>query len=275
VSHPKGYVAKRLAYAAIALLILAGIAGIYYLKIRPETGSISGSIYGSPQPVVKPDEARPVVTVEELAQQIKEAKAYEVAGSVEAKHKALLVYREAAKKISKDLINSLDAEMLSTAVADDKQGLNDDALRKYSSVFSRWLRQAKEGQVVVTISDPAQDGVEVGLSKTVKGEASIPSGHHVWVLVHRVDFKGMWWPQGEGVIDPKTKEWKVQVTFGEAVDVGRDFEIAAIAVNNQEHICIRDCWETAMTTNNWTPIKMPPTVGAPKIVKVKKTSHNN
>jgi hypothetical protein len=41
VSHPKGYVAKRLAYAAVALLILAGIAGVYYIKVRPERDKVS------------------------------------------------------------------------------------------------------------------------------------------------------------------------------------------------------------------------------------------
>jgi hypothetical protein len=135
--------------------------------------------------------------------------------------------------------------------------------------------KAQETNLVVTITDPAQDGIEVGLSKMVKGTANIPSGLHVWVLAHRDDARTMWWPQQEAVVDPKTKEWKAKVTFGIADDVGWDFEIAAIAVNGQEHLKLQNYWENAMATGDWKPIKMPPTVCAPKIVKVKKASHRN
>lgn len=86
---------------------------------------------------------------------------------------------------------------------------------------------AQQDAPVVEITDPDRDGLEVGRSKTVKGEADIPSGHHLWVLAHREDFKRVWWPQGEGVIDPETHHWKVQVTFGEDRDVGWNFDIAA------------------------------------------------
>jgi hypothetical protein len=133
--------------------------------------------------------------------------------------------------------------------------------------------QAQDTQVVLTVTDPAHEGVEVGQSKLVKGVASIPSGYHVWLLVRREDFTGVWWPQAEGPVDPKTKEWKANVTFGKAEDVGWKFELAAIVVSDEEHIRLQDYRTKAMLSGDWKPIEMPPTLGAPKILKVKKTSH--
>jgi len=130
----------------------------------------------------------------------------------------------------------------------------------------------QESDIAIEVTVPSRDGVEVGLSKLVKGIASVPAGHHVWVLVRREDFKGVWWPQGEAIIDPKTKEWKVDVTFGQPKVVGWNFDLAAAIVNDKNHIILRNYRIKALTTGNWVPIQMPDTVGAPVVRKVKKTS---
>lgn len=134
---------------------------------------------------------------------------------------------------------------------------------------------AQEPQDNLTITDPAQAGAEVGLSKAVKGTASIPSGCHVWVLISPEDFDGQWWPQGEGVVNPKTRGWTVRVNFGQKDDVGRTFSVAAIVVDDQEHIKLKDYRKTAIANKDWPSIDMPPTVGAPQIIEVKKISHSN
>jgi hypothetical protein len=133
---------------------------------------------------------------------------------------------------------------------------------------------AQTQQFAVMITDPERDGLEVRKGMTVKGTASIPSGYHLWVLARRSDFDGVWWPQGEGKIDPTTKEWKASVTFGEAQDIGWDFEIAAIVVDQEGHIKLREYRTKAMKENVWNPIEVPLSAATPKIRTVKKIAHN-
>jgi hypothetical protein len=130
------------------------------------------------------------------------------------------------------------------------------------------------GGYVVKITDPERDGLERGRGMNVKGTASIPSGDHLWVLAHRIDFEGVWVPQGEGKIDPRSHEWQVSVTFGETQDIGWDFEIAVVTVKEDQHILLQNYRRKAMMEGTWRPIEMPPTTSAPQIRKVKKISHN-
>jgi len=125
----------------------------------------------------------------------------------------------------------------------------------------------------IKITNPARDGIEVNHSCEVEGEAEIKSGTYLWALVHRTKgFKTVWWPQGECEIDAKTKEWVITVNFGSEVDVGYEFEIAIINVREKEHNKLEEYWTKAMESGKWNPIKMPPTIGAPQIRKVKKVS---
>lgn len=134
---------------------------------------------------------------------------------------------------------------------------------------------AQGSQYAVKFTAPARDGVKVGKEVDVKGTATIPDGNHLWVLVHRVKgFKTLWWPQGEGEIDPVTKEWDVRVSFGGPQDIGQDFEIAAVTVDNEAHLKLQEYLENAMTSGKWLPIKMPALTSAPQYRKVIKENHN-
>lgn len=127
----------------------------------------------------------------------------------------------------------------------------------------------------VTITTPARDGLQVGLDMKVSGQASnLPNGEYVWVLAHRADFGKMWWPQRQTVPDSKTGQWIAQVVFGGPQDVGYEFEIAVITVNETEHLKLQAYWEEAMLTTKWPPIRMPSTASPPVIRKVMKASHN-
>jgi hypothetical protein len=128
----------------------------------------------------------------------------------------------------------------------------------------------------ITISVPEQAiGTQVGCSLAIEGTAALPGGQHLWVFVRRADFEGVWWPQGEGKVDPKTLKWSVPVTFGQQQDVGMDFDIAVVAVTESEHIKLRDYRIKAMTTDNWLPIEMPATAAPPLYRTVRKVNHSN
>lgn len=127
-------------------------------------------------------------------------------------------------------------------------------------------------QFDVKITEPSMDNVKVGGEIDVSGSAIIPSGNHLWVLAHRKKgFEKVWWPQAEGEIDVRTHKWQVHVTIGQERDIGYEFEIAAITVNEQEHLKLKAHWDNAMETGKWRPIPMPPTTSAPVIRSVMKS----
>jgi len=127
--------------------------------------------------------------------------------------------------------------------------------------------------ITVKVTDPSRNGLEVRRTYKVTGTASIPSGSHLWVLTRREDFEGLWWPQGEGKVDPTTKAWKVMVTFGIQDDISWDFDIAVIVVANNKDSILRDYRIKAMKTGDWRPIEMPSVLAAPILLKVKKIGH--
>lgn len=74
----------------------------------------------------------------------------------------------------------------------------------------------------------------VGAAGAVGGSAVVPSGGHLWVLVHRAGIDG-WWPQGGGPVELSGNRWAVQVQYGEPQDCGFNFEIAALIVGEPTH----------------------------------------
>ena len=134
--------------------------------------------------------------------------------------------------------------------------------------------QGQTQSPIVRISVPEHDGENVGRKIEVSGSASLPPGTHLWVLVHVTPgFKGFWWPQNEGEVDPKTGTWKVDVTLGEkSEDIGHDFEIVVITVDEGSNAVLHDKRAIAVVTDKYPPIVMPPTTSAPVIRKVRKVS---
>jgi hypothetical protein len=134
-----------------------------------------------------------------------------------------------------------------------------------------WAGQDRECDVKIT--DPDRDSREVGWKALVKGTASVPPGNHLWVLVRVTPgFEEVWWPQDEGIVYQRSRQWQVYVTFGDRRDIGRDFEIAAIVVSEKEHAVLEDWKRNAARTLECRPMEMPPTTCAPAIRRVRKVS---
>lgn len=137
--------------------------------------------------------------------------------------------------------------------------------------------QEREDQFIVNIAAP-NDGTNVGRETIVKGTALIPSGHHLWVLARRNDFEPLWWPQREAKIEiPKpgarTGEWKATAVFGGPQDIGWEFDIGVITVNEEGHAILMEYWKKAMKSGDWKPIEIPNVSSPPQILKVKKVRH--
>lgn len=124
----------------------------------------------------------------------------------------------------------------------------------------------------ISITAPEKNA-EVERQTIVKGTAEIPRGNYLWVLVRRSDFRPLWWPQREAQIDPKTFQWRAAAVLGGPQDVGWDFDIGVIAVDENGHAFLRNYWINAMKSGDWKPIEIPQTSCPPTILKVKKVHH--
>jgi hypothetical protein len=132
-----------------------------------------------------------------------------------------------------------------------------------------------QGVCQVDFTSPGVTNMRLGASLPVTGTATIPAGQHLWLLVHRTrGYSTVWWPQGEAEIDPVTHRWELLVSFGGSQDIGYEFEIAAIVVNQQESARLTAYYQNAMTTGQWRPMTLPATVCPPRIVQVTKVSND-
>jgi len=124
----------------------------------------------------------------------------------------------------------------------------------------------------LVITNP-KNGDKVGPTALVEGTSSRMKGKHLWVFLHRADLRYEWWPQvGEVEIDEATNEWRQSVYVGQIVDVGFNFEIKAIWLNNDDHERMENYMERARRDGLWPGISLPK--GDPHdTVTVKKIRH--
>jgi hypothetical protein len=136
--------------------------------------------------------------------------------------------------------------------------------------------QACQTEQTTKITNPGWDHFKVGREMDIKITSRLEQGNHLWVLVRRADFDGVWWPQAEAwLVDEEKQEFKAHAVFGQEQDVGCDFDVAVIMVDEQENLKLKDYRIRAMKTTQWNPIEMPPTTSAPVIRKVKKASNTS
>lgn len=109
----------------------------------------------------------------------------------------------------------------------------------------------------IAITSP-KDGELVGLDGDVLGTATIPPDKFLWVLAHRKGLVG-WWPQGGGSSSIAQGRWHTAVAFGAPSDNGRDFEIAAVAVDGETNTRLNAWVERTNVTFTYPPTAFPPT----------------
>jgi len=124
----------------------------------------------------------------------------------------------------------------------------------------------------ISITDPVRDGASVYKTCTaIQGTAFIPAGDYLWVLIHRKDLTGQWWPQDGGIV--RDNRFSIVACFGQSQDIGMEFEIAVITVSQSEHLKLQNYVTTARQSNNWYPVSLP-TVTSPAIFRtVIKAAH--
>lgn len=129
----------------------------------------------------------------------------------------------------------------------------------------RWLRRKRPGYPA-SIDDPQANSV-VGPSAVVSGKAVLPTGCRLWLFARRADAAG-WWPQGGAPVAFTGCQWRHDCKFGEPMDTGFAFEIAAVAVDEPGHARVLRWLAEAERSGIWGPMALPAPPAA--IVTVKR-----
>lgn len=104
-----------------------------------------------------------------------------------------------------------------------------------------------------------KEGDEVPISTMVSGTFSgeLPEGQYMRVVINPHPSPSQWWPQG-GRINPWKGEWTVQARLGrEKEDIGKEFDIAVILVNEKDDQYYREYLKTGQETGSYPGIPLP------------------
>lgn len=119
----------------------------------------------------------------------------------------------------------------------------------------RRRRSRRQTDCNVSILNP-RSGEGVFDRGIVTGLAVTKQGAYLWVLVRRKDIEG-WWLQGEGPVEVVGGRWSTNVAYGAPIDVGHEFEIAALIVETD----IQGFWLNLVRRSSqetrWEPIGLP------------------
>jgi len=105
------------------------------------------------------------------------------------------------------------------------------------------------------ISTP-QNGGDCKEQTRVLGRSIKISGSHLWIFARRQGLAG-WWPQGGEVYIESDGTWKQNVWLGQPHDVGFNFEIKALWVNDTVHQDMLNYLTRGDRENHYPPISLP------------------
>ncbi len=144
-----------------------------------------------------------------------------------------------------------------------RAGASDELLE---SIKNNYITMKK---IVITFPS---DGEECGAITKVEGKSEQIPNKFLWVFAHRADLTNKWWPQ-TGVITVKEDgKWLIGVALGQQQDIGFDFEIQAIWVDESVHNQMEAYLASGEKNNSYPPIRLPE--GGPSAqVTIKKVRH--
>ena len=126
---------------------------------------------------------------------------------------------------------------------------------------------AAELQCRVEIKTP-KPGERVEATSVVQGQGQIPKGTHLWVLARRKGIE-LWWPQGDVNLSiKKNGDWEASVTFGDSSDHGREFEVAAIVVDEEVSRRLDKWFQDSMISGSFPGIRLPDVVSGCAVAQV-------
>jgi hypothetical protein len=112
-----------------------------------------------------------------------------------------------------------------------------------------------------------RSGASVPGELQIQGKAAIPPGTHLWVFAHRKGL-ALWWPQGGGATTVVDGMWDTTVFLGEPRDIGRPFEIVAIAVEANADASLRAWVARAEETGRYPGMRFPQAVSTCRLATI-------
>ena len=114
-----------------------------------------------------------------------------------------------------------------------------------------------------------KEGEHVGPSATIGGTATLPLEGYLWLFARKTSMGNQWWPQAGGAIVPdgKTSAWKAEVFFGVPSDIGSNFDVSAVVVNQQTDKDLTQWFSTAQQ-RGYPPVRFPDSISSCRIVSV-------
>lgn len=101
-----------------------------------------------------------------------------------------------------------------------------------------------------------QNGGDCKEQTRVIGRGIKISGSHLWIFARRQGLTG-WWPQGGEVYIESEGTWKQNVWLGQSQDVGFNFEIKALWVDDTAHQDMLNYLTRGNNENHYPPIPLP------------------
>ena len=95
----------------------------------------------------------------------------------------------------------------------------------------------------------------VEVNGIISGE--LPPGQYMWLFQSPEPDFDQWWPQGQPIV-PKDGKWHGEVWLSDkGQDIGRNFKISAILVDEKDSQFLNNYLDEANKNNNWYPIPLP------------------
>jgi hypothetical protein len=114
-------------------------------------------------------------------------------------------------------------------------------------------------QSKISISSPENED-KVENSVEVKGSISgdLPKDRYMWLLINPKACPNQWWPQNNGRITPVKGQWYAMAGIGGGEkDIGKEFAIAVVLVNNKDDQMFVEWLKEGRETGNYSGIELP------------------
>ncbi len=128
--------------------------------------------------------------------------------------------------------------------------------------------QYKYAELIITTP---HSGDDVGSTIRIEGTSISINDKHLWVFLQREGLQ-VWWPQGGEIMVKSNGSWRQGAFVGSSKDIGFDFNITALWVDNNVNRELKDYIAETSVSGNYYGIPLPE--GSPSAtIIVHKTRH--
>ncbi|HLP62788.1 MAG TPA: hypothetical protein VK186_28375 [Candidatus Deferrimicrobium sp.] len=117
----------------------------------------------------------------------------------------------------------------------------------------------------ISITAP-KDGAECGAVVKLAGKSKNFPGKFLWAFTHVKYLKDKWWPQVGAIDIDEGGSWQGMAYLGSPQDIGFDFEIVVMWVDENVHQMLKEYLNKGDQTGNYPPMSLPDGSPSAKVV---------